>query len=289
MKRRFGDRADGYRLRKLTAFNTIVPHIMVERVDAQVAGALEVDVTAADAFIKAERIKGNNIAFMDLMIAAIVRTISRFPSINRFVYGGRFYARKKIHICFIAKKKMTVEGEDTVLKIEFEPTDTIYEVSRKVREKIDFIKQEDTSNSTSVFANSIGRLPVGLVSFTVGFLKWMDKRGKMPKKIIELSPFHTSVFVTNFGSMGFPPVYHHIYNFGTTSIFLALGKYNTVRTVDDEGKPLVKRSVDIMYVADERISDGYEMVTALKDFISNIKNPEKLTVPPEKVAIDRAL
>jgi len=289
VKRKFGDRADGYRLRKLTAFNTIVPHIMVQRVDSQVAGGFEIDVTEAEAFLKAERIRGNNIAFMDLMLAAIVRTISRFPSVNRFVYARKYYARKDIHICFVAKKKMTVEGEDTVLKVEFKPTDTIYDVARKVHEKIDFIKQEETSNGTTDFANSVGRLPVFAVAFVLGILKWMDRAGIMPKKIIDLSPFHTSVFVTNFGSMGFPPVFHHIYNFGTTSIFLALGKYNTLRETNEEGKQVTRRTVNIMYVADERISDGYEMVAALKDFISNIKNPVRLTEPPMRVETDRAL
>jgi hypothetical protein len=289
VKRRIGDRADGYRLRKLTAFNTIVPHIMVERVDTLVAGEFELDVAAAYTFLKAERAKGNNIAFMDLVIAAMIRTIAHYPSVNRFVCARKFYARSEIAICFVAKKKMTVEGEDTVIKAKFQPTDTIYEVSRKLHEKIDYIKREETSNSTSVFANSLGRLPVGLVAFVVGILKLMDKLGVMPKKIIELSPFHTSVFVTNFGSMGFPPIFHHIYNFGTTSVFLALGNYNTLRVIDHDGKVVVKKAVKISYVADERISDGFEMVTALKDFIGNIKNPERLTVPPEQVVIDRAL
>jgi hypothetical protein len=285
LKKRIGDRYDGYRLRNITAFNAVVPHIMPQRDDSQVAGELDIDVTGAESFLRAERAKGLEISFFDIMIAALVRTISRYPAINRFVAGRKLYARNKIQISFVAKKAMTLEGEDCTIKIDFLPTDTLYDVARKVHKEIELVRSADISNKTTDFANIIAKLPVWLVSLFVGLLKTMDKIGIMPGAIINLSPFHTSVFVTNFGSIGFDPIYHHIYNFGTTSAFIALGKYHTKR-LDGE---IVKRSVKIRYVADERISDGYEMSVALKAFIANLRNPQRLTVPPEKVYTDRSL
>ena len=289
MKRRMGDRYDGYRLRKIPAFSTVVPHIMPQRADAQVMGEFEIDSAPVEAFLKAERAKGERLSFMDVFIAALVRTIAKHPAANRFSIGRKLYARNRIWISFVAKKSMSVESEDNTLKIEFEPTDTVYEVSNRVRERVDFIKQADATNDTTDFANIISRLPVWLMALFIGLLKAMDKIGIMPRQIIDLSPFHTSIFITNFGSMGFEPIYHHIYNFGSTTAFLSFGPYAAKREIGKDGEVVVRRTVKIMYVADERVSDGYEMAVALKGFISYLRNPASLTEPPERVNSDRAL
>ena len=114
----------------------------------------------------------------------------------------------------------------------------------------------------------------------------MDFYGIMPKFIHKLSPFHTSVFITNMGSIGSEPIYHHIYNFGTTSIFIAMGTKKTQRVINREGKIVQRKVMRLRFVADERIGDGYYLSSALKYFNGIFLHPEVLHEKPEKVLID---
>ena len=97
----------------------------------------------------------------------------------------------------------------------------------------------------------------------------------MPKAIIELSPFHTSAFLTNVGSLGIDSIYHHLYDFGTTGVFLAMGKKKkSLISVDDTLKE--EKSLSLRWVLDERICDGFYYASALKLFNKYMKKPELL-------------
>jgi pyruvate/2-oxoglutarate dehydrogenase complex dihydrolipoamide acyltransferase (E2) component len=108
----------------------------------------------------------------------------------------------------------------------------------------------------------------------------------MPKVINRISPFHTSVFVTDVGSLGIQPVYHHIYNFGTTSVFISFGKKQKAKHINENNEIVDKRYVDLKVVVDERIADGHYYASSFKLFKKLIQNPERLEVPPEKVGQD---
>jgi len=128
--------------------------------------------------------------------------------------------------------------------------------------------------------------PGFLVRFLVWFLRALDFHGKLPKAIHRASPFHTSVFVTDLGSLGIRPIYHHLYEFGTTSLFIAFGVKERVHTVDREGRPVVHRFVGIKVVNDERICDGHYYARAFKLMSALFHDPAALEVPPEAVVQD---
>lgn len=104
---------------------------------------------------------------------------------------------------------------------------------------------------------------------------FLDKHGIMPKAIISASPFHTSAFLTNVGSLGIDAIYHHIYNFGTTGVFLAMGKKKKSYVYEDDNI-VQEKTISLAWVADERICDGFYYANALKSFYKYMRKPELL-------------
>lgn len=286
-KRRFGDRYDGRLVRPSDPFFKIVPYVMKSRTDSQVYFSEKIDLTPVEAYIKRKRKEGTKcISFLHVIIAAIVRTISQKPAINRFVAGQKIYARNEILISLAIKKEMTEESPETTVKLKFEPTDTINDVISRVNEAIGQSKQAGNNNETDKTAKIISICPGFIIKFIVWVMSTLDYFGKMPKTIYNASPFHTSVFITDMGSLGIEPIYHHIYNFGTTSAFIAFGIKKKEKVVEKDNQIVEKRFIDIRVVGDERIVDGFYYASAFKTFKRFINHPELLENPPEQVVED---
>ena len=94
------------------------------------------------------------------------------------------------------------------------------------------------------------------------------------------------MFITSMGSLGIPPIYHHLYDFGNIPVFIAFGKKTPRLSLTREGKVLEKKYIDFSVVTDERICDGHYFATALKYMREVLKNPEMLDTPPETVVED---
>ena len=286
MRRRFGDRSDGYRLRKANPFFRIIPYIMEERNDAQIFFDERIYLDKSQELIRQLRKEGYRIGFLHILIASMVRVISQKPKINRFVRGKKTYARKEISVSLAIKKEMSEKGEETTIKIKFDPEDTIYDVCDKINIEIDKNKQISESNNTDKAAKFFSILPGFVLSFVMGIIKFLDNRGKLPKFLIELSPFHSSLFVTDLGSLGIKPVYHHVYNIGTTTIFLSFGTRSREQIIDQDLTIQHKKAMDIRVVADERIVDGFYFASAIKYAYKIMENPIILLEKPQEVLVD---
>ena len=288
-RRRFGDRYDGKLLRKVDPFYKIIPYIMKTRVDSQVFFDDKIILEKTEKYIQDKRAQNINVSFLHIVIAAMVRTMALKPRLNRFVSGRKIYARNGIFVSLAVKRDMSEDSPETTIKMEFEPTDTIFDVMEKMNKAINENKQTNATNDADKTAKLIMMCPGFLVRFLVGFLNWLDHRGKMPKVLNRVSPFHTSVFVTDLGSLGVQPVYHHIYEFGTTSIFVAFGIKNKERIIDRNHNIVEQKYVNVKIVVDERICDGYYYAKAFRIFRRYVENPQLLEVAPEKVVEDNEI
>ncbi|HPE96079.1 MAG TPA: hypothetical protein PLT66_08450, partial [Bacillota bacterium] len=143
----------------------------------------------------------------------------------------------------------------------------------------------DVSEFDSV-ARIINLIPGLFKKFTVWLLNLMDYFGLLPRFLTKLSPFHGSLFITSMGSLGIPPIYHHLYDFGNVPVFCSYGAKRTVIELNRQGKAVEKKYVDYTFVTDERICDGHYFASALKLFKEIMKHPEQLSSPPEKVIDD---
>ena len=286
-KRKFGDRREGRRLRKLDPYNAMTPFIMKEKSDASNYFSEDLEVSEAERFLRKKRREGYpGMGMLHLFIATFIRTAAQYPAINRFCSGQRIYARNNVEFIMTVKKKLTTAGSETSIKVKFDPSETINDVYNKLNEHIGMVKSEGSMTNTDNVAGALMKLPRVLLKFTVGLLDFLDYFGIMPKSILEASPFHGSVIITDLGSVGLPAIYHHLYNFGNLPIFIALGAKKKIREIDNNGNVVIKKYIDYKLVVDERICDGFYFSQAFKVFKDLLRNPEKLDVPPESVIED---
>lgn len=286
-RRRMGDRKEGRLVRSLPGFAKFIPFIMPQRNDRFIHYEESFEVTELDRCLRKLRVEGyKGIGFLHFMIAAYVRGVSRLPGVNRFVVGRRIYARRNVEVVMTVKRALTVESTETVIKVVFEPTDTVLDVYRKMNEKIDEIKSSEENNGTEDFADFVARLPRFLLRFAIMLLRIGDYFGWLPTSLLNISPFHGSMVITDLGSLRIGPVYHHIYNFGTLSTFIAFGAKRHAYELNRQGQMVDKKYVDCKFVLDEGIVDGHYWAQFLQAYRYMFAHPEMLLSPPSRVVED---
>ena len=286
-RRRFGDRKDGRLLRSLPAFSKFIPYIMPTRNDASNLYEESMEVSVVDRRLRKLRVDGyKGIGMLHFLIAAYVRGLSMLPGVNRFVVGRRIYARNNIEVVMTVKRSLSVDSTETTIKVVFEPTDTILDVYRKMNEKIDEIKSSEENNGTEDFADAVARLPRFLLRFALTILRIMDYFGWIPTSLLNVSPFHGSMIITDLGSLRIGPVYHHIYNFGTLSTFIAFGAKRHAYELNRHGEMVDKKYIDCKFVLDEGIVDGHYWAQFLQAYRYMFDHPEIVVSPPSRVIED---
>ena len=271
----FGHRSDGKKIKKLTPIFKIMPCVMLDRADSQVYFKQDIALKYLDEYIDRKAEEGIRLSYMNIIYAAIVRIIGERPRLNRFAMNGALYQRDKIYVSLVIKKSLTDDGVETPLKLKFNGDENIFEIKEKLDATIEKNKDVEAANKTDKLVSILSAIPSGLIRAIVKFLMFLDKHGIMPKKIIEASPFHTSVFLTNVGSLGIDSIYHHIYNFGTTSMFFSMGKKKKSYIYEDE-EFKEEKCITLAFVGDERICDGYYYASSFKLLSKYLKKPELL-------------
>ncbi len=245
------------------------------------------EITNADRWFRKQRVAGyKGMGMLHLLIAAYVRACAYLPGLNRFCVGKRIYARNDIEIVMAVKRSLTIDSSETTIKVVFKPTDTIYDVYNRMNAAIDEIKNSDEENGTEEFANKFAALPRFIISFAIWLLRVADYFGLLPKKLLDVSPFHGSMIITDLGSLGIGPIYHHIYNFGTLPVFVSFGAKRHVHELDRHGNVVDRKYVDGKFVLDERTVDGHYYASVFKIINRIIQDPSVLEVPPAKVNED---
>ena len=236
-RKRAGDRRDGRLLRSLPAFSKFIPFIMPTRNDAQIFYDESFEVSSVDRRLRKLRVDGyKGIGMLHFLIATHIRCISMLPGINRFIAGRRIYAHDDITVVMAVKRSLSIDASETTIKVHFQPTDTIFDVYRKLNEKIEEIKTSEEDNNTEEVAETLTKAPRFLLRLAIGFLRVLDYFGLIPDSLIEASPFHGSMIITDLGSLRIGPVFHHIYNFGTLPVFVAFGAKRHAYEIDRHGQ-----------------------------------------------------
>jgi len=243
-----------------------------------------VDCAAMDAYIKEKLDEtGVRLDYMQIIIAAMVRLIALRPQLNRFVMNGRIYAREKIWVSFVVHHRLRDGDTGTTIKLCFDGTETIFQVAEKIREAVlkETANHSGENDTDKLMRTLMKRIPSFLIKFVVDTLLWMDKHCILPRRIIELSPFHTSLFITNLKSLGINHIYHHVYNFGTTGLFFAMGKEAEAVTAW-RGEISTHKQMGYGLVMDERFCDGLYFALSLRRLGKIMKNLHELEQPLEK-------
>ena len=285
----WGDRSDGRRVRSLDPISVVGTYIMPERNQANVFFQDKIEITALEKYIRAKRAAGyEHFGMTEALLAAYVRTVSKYPGANRFIAGEKIYAREDdMQFCMTVKKDMSADSPETIIKLHLRPGDSVDTVYRKFHAALaDAKKSMELDSSFDGIAALFGRIPGVLLKFTVWLLKLLDYFGLLPRIILELSPFHGSIFFTSMGSLGIPPVFHHLYNFGNLPVFMAFGKKHRVNELNDDGTVSSCKYIDYTFNVDERIVDGFYYATLIKYFHKLLLYPEKLDDPEMEINRD---
>ena len=286
-RRRMGDRKEGRLLRSLPGFAKFIPYIMPTRNDACNYYEESFEVSTLDRRLRQLRVDGyKGIGILHFLIAAYIRLVSMLPGLNRFSVGRRIYARHDICVVMTVKRSLAVDATETTIKVSFQPTDTIFDVYRKLNEKIDEIKASDENNNTEDVADALSRLPRPILRLAIAILRVMDYFGWIPESLTDASPFHGSMIITDLGSLRIGPVYHHIYNFGTLPVFIAFGAKHHKYELDRHGNMVDRKLIDMKFTLDERTVDGHYFAQALQAWRYLFEHPEIVETPPSRVVED---
>ena len=268
-------RSDGYLLKDLHPFMKIIPYIMEKRSDSQNFSKQIFPAESIDKYISEKKQSGYSFSYMHVFIAAYVRLLAERPQLNRFVMNKQIYQRNKIYVSMAVKRSLRDDGEETTVKFEFTGKENIFEIAEIIDKNIAQALSFNESNDTDKLAEMVMSMPGFVKKTLVGIIKTMDKYNMLPKSVIDASPFHTTLFFTYLKSIDTNYIYHHLYDFGTTGIFAALGKTVKMPIVEND-QVVVKKCCQIGYTMDERICDGVYYARSFKLLEKYFYNPQLL-------------
>ena len=179
------------------------------------------------------------------------------------------------------KTLLADEGVESIAKVPFDENDTLSSVATKMRENTERIKQGETKMDDFLI-HHFSKAPRWFLRLFLSLLRWLDFHGILPKFLMDIIPLYSSVFVSHLGSIGADAPFHHLYEFGTTSIFVTIGKpYDKPYRMGSGGTGW-RKAIDLRFTVDERICDGFYLVKSLKVFESFLNNPERLELSPKE-------
>ena len=277
---------DFRKVKGLSPISILTPYIMTNRIGSMNLMRDTISVAKIDKYIKEKQAEGmTNMSHMHVLLAAYVRLISQRPQLNRFIRGHRVWTRKSIEIAITIKKEMTLDSPDTVIKVVLSPDATIKDLYDQLNSAIVDYRNEPGGDFDDI-SGALSYIPGFLLRFVIMIIRGLDYIGCLPKILQKISPFHCSLFITSMASLGIPPIYHHLYDFGTCPVFIAFGKKKREYKVNPDGSVYKDQTIDFTFSCDERICDGFYYASGLKLYKNILKDPWQLDDPPEKVIED---
>jgi hypothetical protein len=196
--------------------------------------------------------------------------------------NSKIYAHNELKIAMVVLRPS--DNTPSMRKMKFDLYDTVFDVNDKIEA---FIAENNKSTSNTkvdkLFRTLVGCGP--LMRFALGALRAMDHVGILPKAITDLSPFHGTMVFTNLASIRTNHIYHHVYDFGTMGMVIAMGN-NIDTPKKKKGEIVLEKQIPLGIVMDERLCDGHRYAQAFAEIERYLKNPTLLETPPESVKVD---
>ena len=280
-KRRFGDRRDGTLIRQQDGMHLIMPMIYPNRCDNEAFISERIDLTNIDKYLEKRNEENPEFKFtlFHLIVAAILKTIILRPKLNRFIANKNNYQRNSYSASFVVKKQFSDTSEEGMAFVYATEDSNIDSLHDELYRQIHREKKGGAGNATSNTMDLLNKLPRWFVKFFIWLMRQLDRHGIVPKSIIEADPYYASVILSNLGSIKLRSGYHHLTNWGTTSIFVVVGEMKERIFRDENGKEEYRNSVDLGLTIDERIADGYYYSKSVRLLKYILEHPECLERP----------
>ncbi len=288
IKKRWGDRKDATLIRREDALHFVMGVVYPSRPDNEAYISERIDLTNINAYIEKKNAGDVDFkyTFFHVIVAALVKTVTLRPKLNRFYVNGNYYQRDKVTSAFVVKKEFSDESEEKMAFLEAKPEDTVDTLHNKIRDIVRSTrsgKQNSTDDSMDLF----NRMPRFLSKAILHFLMFLDKHGWVPDSLIADDPNYASVFISNLGSIKLKCGYHHLSTWGTASIFVIIGEKRWTPLYNKDGFVKMYESIDLGLTVDERIADGYYYTKSIRLLKYLLEHPEELEKPlAEEVAYE---
>ncbi len=272
-------RADGKLVKNEVPMYYLIPHFLTERSDSMNMITIDIPIDPLRNYMNAKRKEGHHISHMALMMTAYVHMAAEFPSLNRFIMNRRIYQHTDMKISLVVLRPGGA-NDDTMSKLDIRPEDTIFDVQKKIDDYVELNASAAESTSLDKWMRGICSLN-WLMRLGINVIRWADKHNLLPRAVIDVSPFHASLLLTNLASIRTNHIYHHVYNFGTTGVAIAMGNLRDVPKKGRDGQVELVRCMPLGVVMDERIASGHYFALAFARFKELLAHPELLEQPAE--------
>jgi hypothetical protein len=267
-------RSDGDLVRDVPPTKAIMPYLMRGRNESAFYFEQRIAMRQADLYIRQfnEAHPDLQIGVQHLVMWAIAQVLDKFPTMNRFVVGGRLYQRRGIWFTYAAKQSLKDKSPLIVLKRRFDPAEPFVDMVRAMQEQLREDRYGGGVTASDAEAALILKLPGLLRRLVLAVGRFGDAFGLLPASMIENDPMYASAFFANLASIGLDAGYHHLYEYGSIGIFGVIG-----RPTADPGSPTSgpdrRRTMGVRWTFDERVEDGLVAGYALKRAQQILEDP----------------
>ncbi len=276
-KRKLGDRRDGKLLRDVDAMHFIMPIIYPNRSDNEAFISERIDLTRINEYLEKKNADNPEYKYnlFQIIVTAVLKVITLRPKMNRFIANKNLYQRNGVSAAFVIKKQFSDTSEEGLAFIHASGDDNLESVHNEIYRQVTQCRH-DGKNSTDKSMDLFNSLPRFFGKAIVEFLCFLDRHGKIPCSIVASDPFYSSAVLSNLGSIKLRSGYHHLTNWGTTSLFIVIGEKKMRPFYNDDGSFVMHDSVDLGLTVDERIADGYYFSKTVRLLKALLENPELL-------------
>ncbi|MBQ0083259.1 MAG: 2-oxo acid dehydrogenase subunit E2 [Clostridiales bacterium] len=280
MSKKFGDRKDAKLIRNIDSMHFIMAQIYPNRADNEAFVSERIDLTNTEKYLAKlnEQNPEYKYNLFQLIVTAMLKTIILRPKMNRFIANKNFYQRNDVSASFIIKKIFADNSEEGMACIRAKSEDTFFTIHDDIYRQVSACRNEK-KGSTDESMDLFNKLPHFISKTAISFVRFLDRHGKVPQSLIDTDPFYCSVVLSNLGSIKLQSGYHHLTNWGTTSLFCIVGEKKMRPVFDEKGNYEMKMTVDLGLTVDERIADGYYYSKTVKILKHLLENPELLEQP----------
>lgn len=279
-KRRLGDRWDGRLIRELDSLHFVTGIIYPNRCDNEAFISERIDLTNINEFLKNKNYEGIDYKYnlFQLIVTALVKTLTLRPKMNRFIVNGNFYQRNEVSASFVVKKQFADHGAEALAFLHMKDEDNLETIHNYIKNQVMSCRSDKIDSSTDTM-DIFNKIPRGLSKAAMRFVMRLDKHGWVPKSFVETDPYYSSVVISNLGSIKMKSGYHHLTNWGTCSMIVLIGEIKDRPIYDENGNVTMRPCVDLGVTIDERVADGYYYSKTMRLIRKLLTEPELLERP----------
>ncbi len=275
-----GDRFDGKLIKDLDAMHFIMPYMYPDRCDNQAFFTFKIDLTNLNAYLEKKQAMDPEYRYnlFQCIVTAVLKTITLRRKLSMFIHNRRVYMRNEVSTAFTVKQVFEDDGGEVLAFLHAKPEWTIDDVHDEIKRQLKKLKTKGYTDESSSVMDRFNQLPRWISRPVVGLICGLEKKGMIPKALIETDPYHSSAVIANLGSIGLPNGYHHLTNWGTTSLFVVIGRTGRLPFFENE-QVIFRDGVELGFTVDERIADGFYFSKSMKMLQLFLQEPELLDRP----------